>query len=333
MMDIGRVGEPDQLKTLADEHRMQILRRLLGGEATLTQLGAALGRHPAWVRHHLKQLERVGLVRLARTVKVGGYVEKYYTACAAALQVQMLLTPLGSRDDTIVAMGSDDPALELLASILGEQPKGPRLLTLSVGSLDGLVALRQGQADIAGCHLFDPGAGEFNLPFVRHLFPDQDVVVMTFAEREQGLIVRDHDPKAPAGVEDLTSPDVTLVNRKRGSGTRLWLDQRLRQLGIPHEAVRGYESQAPGHVAAAQAVAERAADAAIGISAAADLFGLRFIPLFHERYDLVLRKSRADDPLVEAVLEGIAGRSFHQAVGRLSGYDMARSGDVSVVVA
>jgi molybdate-binding protein/DNA-binding HxlR family transcriptional regulator len=332
MAQIDRITETRQLKVLADENRMNILRLLLAGEATLSQLGAVLGRHPAWVRHHVKRLEEAGLVALSRTAKVGGYVEKYYETTSSALEVRLLLTPASAAGGTVVAMGSDDPALDLLSSLLRER-QGPQLLALSVGSLDGLIALRQGTSDIAGCHLFDPGQKEFNVPFVKHLFCDQDVVIVTFANREQGLLVRPGDPHRISRIEDLARGDVTLINRRRGSGTRLWLDQRLRELEIPHDAVRGYDREAPGHAAAAAAVAAGQADVAIGIQAAAQRFELGFIPLFSERYDLVMSKERASDPRLTEILEQLGQRGFQRAVGRLAGYDMARSGDMSVVEA
>ncbi|HEX7566990.1 MAG TPA: substrate-binding domain-containing protein, partial [Anaerolineaceae bacterium] len=182
MLPIQSLRSFEQLKLLADPRRLVILRQLMAGPASLTMLGKALGEHPAWVRHHLKQLEAAGLVELVETRVQSGVVEKFYRARASGFLVQELILPENPARPVIVFSGSHDLAVELLASQLSDHLD---ILTLPVGSLDGLVALRQNLCNVSGAQLLDPG-GEYNLPFIRHFFPDRVMQVVTLAHREQG---------------------------------------------------------------------------------------------------------------------------------------------------
>lgn len=293
----------------------------MAGPATLSQLGQELARHPAWIRHHVKELERVGLVELVEVRRTRNYVEKFYRATACAYSVNLLLVPEHEGRRSIVAMGSHDLALEALAELTNNRSPASDILPVAVGSLDGLISLRQGLADVAGCHLLDAESGEFNVPYIRHLLPDRPVDVITLAHREQGLIVAPGNPLEIRDVEDLARSDVTLINRNPGSGTRLWLDRRLHQLELSHERVKGYDRCVATHTEAAAAVADGRADVGLGIQAAAVRVGLEFVPLFRERYDLVIPEDRIGDGRVYALLDCLGKRSFRNRVGRLGGYD------------
>ena len=181
-------------------------------------------------------------------------------------------------------MGSHDLALEGIAEHLENHFT---FLSLPVGSLDGLVNLRQGLCQISGSHLLDE-TGEYNTPFVRHFFPDRDVEVVTLAYRTQGLMLTKGNPKGIKQVADVARPNVRFVNRNSGSGTRLWFDAELRQLKIPNGKINGYEKIVMTHTDAAMLISNNKADVTLGLQAAAHQNGLDFIPLFEERYDLVL---------------------------------------------
>ena len=195
---------------------MTILRLLLARQRTLSGLGEILGKHPAWVRHHVKVLEAAGLVHVAEERTTRNYTEKFYAATGAAFTVSMLVNPSPRQASSLVAMVSDDLAVELLAD--GRGP-GTKLITAVTGSLDGLIGVRQGLADIAGCHLLDSDTGQYNLPYVRHLFPDRDIRVVTVAHREQGMIVAPGNPLSLTSLADAVSAGARLANRNRGSGT------------------------------------------------------------------------------------------------------------------
>ncbi len=223
MLPIRKLQSFDQLKLLADPRRLAILRQLMAGPASLTMLGKSLSEHPAWVRHHLKQLETAGLVELVETRVQSGVVEKFYRACASGYLVQELILPDNPTRPVIVFSGSHDLAVEILAHQLSENLD---VLILPVGSMDGLVALRQNLCNLAGTHLLDT-TGEYNLPFIRHLFPDRTMQVVTLSYREQGLMFTSGNPKAIHSLADLARPDVTFINRNTGSGTRIWFDHQL----------------------------------------------------------------------------------------------------------
>ncbi len=318
---VERLNVFEQIKLLADKRRLAILRHLMGGPASLTQLGRLLGEHPAWVRHHLIRLEQAGLVELADTRTAAGVTEKFYRAKANAFLLQEMILPEDPACPTVVFSGSHDLAIELLAHQL---EKHLHIILLPVGSLDGLVALRQGLGHLSGCHLLDP-SGEYNLPYVRHLFPDRPTTIVTLAEREQGLILPPGNPKNIRGLADLARADIVFINRNAGSGTRIWMDQQIRQLGIPPAAIRGFQRTAATHTECARLVQTGEADLALGLHAAAHQHCLDFIPLFHERYDIVIPEEQLET--VSPLLEMLQTRSFRRSVQGLSGYDTTHAGE------
>lgn len=229
---------------------------------------------------------------------------------------------------TVVAIGSHDLTLDLLADELGVHYPGHRLSSANVGSLGGLLALGRGDAHFAGSHLLDEETGEYNLPYIRRLLPGIPVILLGFVQRQQGLIVRKENPKGITGLADLTRPDVIFINRQRGAGTRVLLDYRLRQAGIDPRTIQGYQRQEFTHLAVAAAVASGAADCGMGILAAAHALGLDFIPLDLERYDLVIPSRFYGDPLLGPLLEIIRSPQFTARVDALGGYSTPHIGEV-----
>lgn len=325
MNDIRPLHTYPQLEALADPQRLAILQRLMAKPATLTQLAAQLDHSPAWVRHHLKRLEAVGLVEFIETRKKGRQTEHYYRAVAGAFLIQQMVLPRCDKP-LLVFSGSDDLAWELLARHLQSYF---HILTFPVGSLNGLVNLRQGFCQVAGCHILDDRSGEYNLPTIRHLFPDRAATVITLAHRVQGMIVSPGNPKAIHSLADLARPDVRLINRNRGSGTRLWFDWQLRQLGLAPAQIQGYAWEAFTHRQCALAVENQQADVALGVEAAARQNGLDFIPLFQERYDLTFFSEFEPDYL--PLLNCLASARFRQELRALPGYDSSESGSSKVL--
>jgi putative molybdopterin biosynthesis protein len=234
----------------------------------------------------------------------------------------MLIRPEGA-DRTPVALVSHDLAVELLAGSDEEH----RLVAGVAGSLDSLIGVRQGLADMAGCHLLDVDTGQYNIPYARHLFPDRDVVVVTLAHREQGLIVAPGNPLTLHGVSDIAERRARFVNRNRGSGTRLWLEHALSESGVCPDELIGYDDVVETHTEAASRVASCEADAAVGIAAAAESYGLGFVPLFRERYDLVIPEDVYRTEQVERLVDRLHTRVFRRMVAGLSGYDPTSMGD------
>ena len=228
-------------------------------------------------------------------------------------------------------VGSHDLALEVLAGRLRGQLRSVTLEVVPTDSLDGLFALARGAADVAGAHLLDPETGDYNVPFVRRLLPGEAVLLVTLAHRQQGLIVAAGNPKRIQGVADLRRPDVTIVNRHRGSGTRVLLDDALQRAAIDPTTLPGYEREEATHLAVAGAVASGTADAGLGILAAARAYGLDFVPVARERYELALRPSTAGRAAVTSLLETLRSADFRAVVTALGGYDTAESGTVRSV--
>jgi putative molybdopterin biosynthesis protein len=321
MENVRILEQIEQIKTLADPRRLEILRLLLAGSASLTQLGGILHQHPARIRHHVQKLENAGLVALDQVTVTHGVTEKFYRACGGAFLIQQMVLPKGGSRQTIIFAGSHDFAMEHLTRDLSREIN---LVSLPIGSLDGLVALRQGLCQCAGSHLLDPD-GDYNTSYVRHFFPDQTARMFTLAYREQGLLLSPGNPKGIHALTDLVRPDVTFINRQGGSGTRLWLDQRLKELGILSDQVRGYRDSVRTHTEVAKMILSRQADVGIGLQAAASRFNLAFIPLFNERYDLTFLPEQ-DDALVP-LLDHLQTGSFRNGVAGMSGYETTHTGE------
>jgi putative molybdopterin biosynthesis protein len=227
-------------------------------------------------------------------------------------------------EQTIFSIGSHDITLDLMAKFLAEADR--RLASANVGSLGGLVALRRGESHLAGSHLLDPESGEYNLPYLNQYLPGLEVRVIALVGRDQGLLVRRGNPKKLGALEDLTREDVSFVNRQRGAGTRVLLDYQLGKAGIPEAQIRGYDQEEFTHLAVAAAVASGRSDCGVGIAAAAQALELDFIPLFKERYDLVIPQKHYESPLLAPLLSLLSDPSFRQAVSKLPGYDVTMMG-------
>jgi len=320
MQNIQPIQSFDQIKLLADARRMDILRLLMASPATLTQLARTLKQSPAWIRHHVLALQSAHLVEIAEIRRTGKVTEKFYRAKAGALLLQEIVLPK-SKKPSVIFSGSHDLALEGIAEHLA---KHVTLLNLPVGSLDGLVNLRQGLCQVSGSHLLDE-SGEYNTPFVRHLFPDRDIEIVTLAYRTQGLLLTAGNPKSIRKITDIARADVRFVNRNAGSGTRLWLDAELRRLNIPAENVNGYGTVVKTHTEAAALIASGKADVSLGLQAAALQHELDFIPLFEERYDLVL--PRENESTLSPLLDYLQTAAFRTELNTLTGYNPAHSGE------
>jgi len=232
-----------------------------------------------------------------------------------------LLRDLDAVERTIVAIGSHDPVLDLAASVLRARDPAQTLVSGPVGSLGGLVALRDGLCHLAGCHLLDPATGEYTLPWIRRVLPGSDVEVIRLVHREQGLIVAPGNPLDVTGLDDL--PRLRYVNRQRGAGTRVLLDHELVRRAIEPGAVDGYEREEPTHLAVAAAVAAGRADAGLGVMAAARAFGLDFVPVAREPFDLVMARG---EPAVAPLLALLEDAGFKSQVEALGGYSVAETG-------
>ena len=218
-----------------------------------------------------------------------------------------------------------DPATGLLSRMV-EKISGVEVVSAAASSKLALTWLSEGKVHIAGSHLEDPKTGEFNLPFIRKHFPDEDFIVVTFARWEEGLVLASGNPKGVHKVEDLARKNVRFVNREPGSGSRGLLDKLLEKSGMDAQKVQGYERIAFGHLAAAYCVLSGDADACLATRSAAQTFGLDFIALRSERYDLVMRRRTADLPAAKAFLDVLQRATLRRKLEVLAGYDTSQTG-------
>ncbi len=227
---------------------------------------------------------------------------------------------------TIFVIGSHDITLDVLMQFLAARDR--RVASANVGSIGGLVALRRGEAHLAGAHLLDPDTGDYNLPYLRKYLPDTAVRVISLVGRQQGLLVPKDNPKGIQRLGNLTNPEVRFVNRQRGAGTRLLLDYHLEQDDLSPQEIQGYQHEEYTHLNVAAAVASGRADCGLGIAAAAHALDLDFVPLFQERYDLIIPREFADGELLAPLMGVLEDPDFRAMVACLPGYDLEPMGKV-----
>ncbi len=240
-------------------------------------------------------------------------------------------TPTLSGVHTVRFSGSHDLAVDWLAANFRKIAPGYSLDVSFGGSLAGLIALAEGNADLAGSHLWDAESGEYNAPFVRRLLPNRRVALVTLAYRRLGLVLPPGNPDNIRDLAGLAQPGVRFINRQSGSGTRVWLDTTLQESGIDPAAINGYAQIAYTHSDVARAVAEKHATAGLALEATARAYGLDFIFMTRERYDLVIPAESMEKPALRSLLDWLQHPETHSAIAHLGGYDAHETGKVNWV--
>lgn len=233
-----------------------------------------------------------------------------------------------SSDESLVICGQDI-VLDILTRYLEKQFPQVHFLRRYIGSIDGLMALYRGLANVVTAHLWDSDTNEYNLPYVRRLLPGHPTCIINLVYRMEGFYVAKGNLKNITTWSDLTKPDVRFINRERGSGARVLLDEQLRILGIRHQDILGYGDEEMTHLAIASKVARGEADVGLGIEKVAMQFiNLDFIPLHKERYDLVIRQEDLERPHFQALMSILKSPSFRNEVIGIGGYDISRMGEI-----
>jgi molybdate-binding protein/DNA-binding PadR family transcriptional regulator len=297
--------------------------------------GVAIDHLVAAQRETLEN-ERAERLRTLHAARDGGDAGRIVLADAAFRETEAALTALNlwtnaaptsrranapSQPGNIVITGSDDPLLTFLAQSSGST-------ATPVGSLTGLLILARREADVAGVHLLDLETGEYNVPFVKHLMPEDASVLVNLAFRRNGLMIARGNPKQIRGVRDLTRRDIHFINRQRGAGTRLLLFSKLCAARIDPHSLPDWERTVATHEAVAASIATGHADAGPGLQAIAAEWELDFIPLGEERYDLVMLQETYDSGRLQPLLDALQAAPFHSKGAELRGYDLKRSGTV-----
>ncbi|MFP3389402.1 molybdopterin biosynthesis protein [Brevibacillus sp. SIMBA_040] len=239
-----------------------------------------------------------------------------------------LYRPLEQIQNTMVATGSHDLAMDVLHSLVRKTNPKRFLVSSHVGSMSGLLAIQKGEAHVAGVHLFDEHTGEYNQPFIEKYLRDKEVVLIQLVYRQQGWFVKKGNPLGITSVQDLIKPGVTYMNRQRGAGTRLLFDYLLKTSDIDRELIYGYSREAVSHLSVAAAVAGGTADVGLGIYSAAHAMDLDFIPVSEERYDLVMSASFYRSSQGQELLACIRSNEFMEEVETLGGYSCRDSGKI-----
>lgn len=241
-----------------------------------------------------------------------------------------LLRPLSSINNTIVVVGSHDNTLDVLSDIIKAGRNNLTLSSSHVGSMGGLMAVKNGVCHLAGSHLLDTTDGSYNVSYIQKYLPDMRIKLVNLVFRDQGLLVARGNPKNIKGIEDLARQDITFINRQGGSGTRILLDYKLNQFGIDPKQIKGYDNEEFTHMSVAVAVLSGSADAGLGIFAAANALHLDFIPVVTEQYDLVIPEIFFETENIKILLETIKTADFKKRVELLGGYSTKKTGEIMI---
>src|SRR5262247_3960399 len=226
----------------------------------------------------------------------------------------------------LLGAGSDDPSLGILHDLYEAQTQPAAFFMTTVGSTSGLAAIRSGVADFATAHLLEPARVNANEKEFR-LFPADAVIVELF-HRELGLLVPPGNPKGIKSIRDLARPKLRIINRQRGSGTRIYLDQELARARLDVKKISGYHTVVSTHLEVGLGVLRGGADVGVATRTTAQLLGLEFIPLTRERFDMLVRKDRFFTRGIQVLLGIVGSREFRERIDTLGGYDVAESGRI-----
>lgn len=239
-----------------------------------------------------------------------------------------LLEDLNRIKNNIIVTGSHDLVLDILRNELQEEFSDFNLVSFNVGSMGGLLALKQKRTHLATAHLLDPESGEYNFPYIKKMLPQRELIVVNLTYREQGIMVKRGNPKNIKGIDDLVKKDIKFINRQKGSGTRVLLDYLLKKKGINPLDIQGYFKEEYTHLMVASAVTEGNVDAGLGILSAVKAFHLDFVPVAKERYDIIIPKEYYSSLKIQKLLTIIRSEKFRKKVLSLGGYDLFQSGKV-----
>ncbi len=274
---------------------------------------------------------RVGRQMRVDAVDLAAYKERLKSGGESALIPVKPITPPSPASDTVtnsnIIISGQDLSLDIIASYI-EESGLYRPLRSFAGSLNSLIKMYQGQADIVSTHLFDGETGDYNLPYVKRLLTGRSYMVINLIGRTAGLYVQKDNPKQLKDWSDLQRLGMRLVNREIGSGARVLLDEQLRLAGINGSSISGYEDEELNHMAVAARVASGQADAGVGIEKTARLIDVDFVPLIQEQYDLVLIKTKENEKLRELIINTLNSTSFKEKLKAIGGYDLSKTGTI-----
>jgi len=239
-----------------------------------------------------------------------------------------LLSPADKLENTLVVIGSHDPLLDELADMMHVENGSVYMSSAHVGSMGGIMAIRRGEAHVAGCHLLDTATGEYNLAFIKKYFPKGGVKLIRCVGRQQGMMVAKGNPKNIHKFPDIAREGIRYVNRQKGSGTRILTDYLCKQESLDTAAIYGYDREELTHTSVAAQIASGSADVGMGIYSAAKLYDLDFIPICVEEYDLIIPDHAWDTPQVAQMLQSLKSEAFKEKLLAMGGYTVENPGQI-----
>lgn len=267
----------------------------------------------------------MSLVNADGILKIPKNVEGY----EAGEEVELILMrPREEIENTLVSIGSHDVLMDMVANIIHKNKQLVNLSSAHVGSLGGIMAIKKGECHIAPIHLLDEETGTYNLTYLKRYLADEAVVLIKGVKRTQGMIIPKGNPQNIQGIADLVRPEISFVNRQRGSGTRVLLDYLLKTAQLDANQVLGYSREMNTHMMVASAVKSGSCDVGIGVLSAANMMALDFIPIGEEAYDFVILKENLDDPRVQIFIQVLKSQEFKEALKRLGGYELEQPGEI-----
>ncbi|MCH5344608.1 MAG: molybdopterin biosynthesis protein [Acetatifactor sp.] len=243
------------------------------------------------------------------------------------VRVRLLNSELRLKN-TLMVIGSHDPLLDELADMLHATDHSLFMSSSHVGSMGGIMALRRGEAHAAGCHLLDTENGKYNKSFIRRYFPDGGVKLIRCVGRQQGLMLQKGNPLGITCFADLTGEGIRYVNRQKGSGTRILMDYLCRENGVKAGSIYGYDREEMTHNSVAVQIASGSADVGMGIYSAAKLYGLEFVPICIEEYDILIPDTVWETPMAQKFIEILKSDGFKNRILAMGGYTIDAPGEI-----
>ncbi|MGG5254708.1 substrate-binding domain-containing protein [Neobacillus sp. SM06] len=255
------------------------------------------------------------------------YIHKHKTNQDPSIQTATAGSNLNPQDSKTIVISGQDLVLDILGKYI-EKNSIFKPLRSYTGSLNSLISMYNGEGDIVSLHLFDGDTGEYNLPFIKKILVGHSFVLLNLLKRKAGFYVKKGNPLKLATWSDLRRDNLKIINREKGSGARILLDEQLRINGIASRTIKGYDHEESNHLSVASAISAGMADVGIGNEKAAKIVGVDFVPLITERYDLVMLKNRHSEKLISTVRQILSSPQFQSEIHSLGDYDTSNTGRI-----
>ncbi|HEX3030602.1 MAG TPA: substrate-binding domain-containing protein, partial [Clostridia bacterium] len=230
--------------------------------------------------------------------------------------------------NTLAVIGSHDPLIDVITDLIRKKHMDKHVSSAHVGSMGGIMAIKRGEAHIAGIHLLDEATGEYNTSYVNKYLENEGICIISCVKRVQGIMVAPGNPKRIKDITSMACEGISYVNRQKGSGTRILLDYMLKERGIDPANIYGYEREEFTHMSVAALVASGSADAGMGIYSASKAYKLDFIPVYEEKYDFIMPERFTKLEIIKCFIDVLRSDEFKSELYRMGGYKVDNPGEI-----